>query len=674
MTLTILVGAPGSLLTATAEHLNKLENVRVIDVEKRLIDTLDERDRKAVMARRSGQSLDMAAVTRAFPRGKVLQLWKGALDVALSESNESDHTIVACHLTLFRNDRSEFYSTSGELLRALGAAGRSVAEVIQLIDDIYDMYGRLASPTMALSAESGKQRWHDFTEKGTPSTLWKGLDHGRAEDAHLVLETRLQILTTLLGWRHQESLMAESLAHSLGARFTAFGVKHKFDSLCALAVAGESAPKTVYVSHPISAYRRLVNTSLNTTGLYEWHEGVEECNSIPASLEADGGIVAVMPTAIDELRLRTLRDDARRLTERSPVLGPRWPLMESGKGLVVTVARELDQVNDADVQHAHLLLDVDSPLADQEFVGEATRLLESNILAEVPYRDHLIVANSHAFLVHRPLADRARLSRGVEHEVRHWRDRRRWSSDTIRLAILHTSEEVRLLRERLLGADWLEDNQRATARANTLSAIHARANEYLEATYELESSDREKVLHGQTLPLDPLGGKIEFSTPASVDRRRREAIIEGVRALVFERLCLLDKLDIGGVALFFLDKDTGLDSARAAPVRQFLAEEQIGDGAEIIVLSNAADPHKFRSADILISDVIMSEFFELDAVDIDIRFEHSRRTGQKVEVDDDSNEADELGGRRIAVKESVMSFYDELVKLVESDNQPIEPK
>lgn len=661
MSLTLLVGAPGSLLSGTAARLGVETNSPVIDVESRLLADLSGDDERAVRSRKSrDHKVDMAVVTRAFPRRKVLALWEAALAVGLSELSPESNAIVACHLTLYRSDRNEFYSTAAQLASVIGHHGHRVSDVVQLIDDIYDMYTRLSISSAALSAEIGFKRWRSFTQKSVPSALWEAVGYGLDEAQHLELETRVQTLSLLLNWRHQESLSAESLANSLSARYTAFGAKHSFRSLQALAGNGHSQPvRTVYISHPISAYRRDINRAVNRgVESPEWHPGVRECNAIPSLIEHDGGLIAIMPTAIDELRFKGLPENAQRLTERSPLLGPRWPLIDGGRGLIAQSAADVP-ITDVDVQHTNLLLETDSKLSDQQFVGELTRLFESTIYNEIPYRDHLIVANSDALLVHRPLADKARLSSGVEHEVRHWRDRKLFGDTGLRLGIIHSHDDLLLLRGRWVGSPSVlssldVEEQAAEARklkAYARSGIEAYAKEHLNTQYELDPDEAEQILRGDALSIEQLGGRTEFGTPVAAAELRREAIVVGITGFLLERLTLLRNLPHDGVRVFLTDHGSGLTHENTKPVREFLQDDVGSEDVAATVIGDG--PTDFGHGDILIAPSVMAGFLNLDILAVDIA--HAQQLGEHPSED----QRDE--GRRAAATQAALALFDVIV-------------
>lgn len=656
MSITLLVGAPGSLLSETARRIGLSMNQQPLDVEEDLLERLSDQDRKVVTSR-VGRSheVDMDAVVRSFPREKVLSLWQDALKVGLSRLDIGSHALVVCHLTLFRSDRSEFYSTSAQLTRALVEHGDRVGEVVQLIDDIYDMYARLSVSATALSAEVRFKRWLSFSQKSAPETLVPLLAPDGAEAEHVEIETRAQTLSLLLNWRHQESMSAESLAHAIGARFTAFGAKHAFSSLIDLATSpSHEERRVVYVSHPISAYRRSISRAIGSGEVNpQWNDGVVECNSIPSLLEAGKSLVAIMPTAIDELRFSAPDMSAARLTERSPTLGPRWPLMHDGVGLVSHGADRMT-LSDEEVQHRDVLISDSSTLRDQQFIGELTRLFEATVYNEIPYRDHLIVANCDGFLVHRPLSDKARLSSGVEHEVRHWNDRRRSGIDHLRLAVVHAAEDVRALRARWLGEASLlasrdeADRARESAKLRTQAreGIDAYALEFLSSAFDLEPGQAQQVLRGEPLSVEQLGGRTDFATEDSARAGQADAVLHGFGGFLYERLSLLRGLPRTGVRIFATPRALELTEDNTDVLRDFLSASD-ADSAAIGTIGRSSDLRELD--DVLINEVVLSEFLDIDVLATDIALAH--------ELGHAASKGQRLARHRAVAREAALTMY-----------------
>lgn len=620
------------MLSSVGTRLGEESTIQVLDVEAELIASLSADDRKSARKRRAAGAadIDMASVARAFPREKVLRLWSEALSKLLNEPLEGRDWVIVCHLTLYRNDRSEFYSTAGLLTAAILGAGLTIDEVVLLIDDVYDMYVRLSQEFGALNAQDRITRWMDFTTKSTPKQVWGRLNaDGGTEVEHVSLETSVQTINLLVGWRRQESISAEALAGATGARLTVLGIKHSYTSLLKLVSPTDGHARRIYISHPISAYRRSINTLLGagqhvTEG--SWEQGVAECNRIPALLETNSSLVAIMPTAIDELRFRGLEKDSIRLTERSPTLGPRWPLMNHGVGLVAGGASGAVLSHDS-VQHQELLIAEKSAIRDQQFTGELTRFVEGLMFIEIPYRDHLIVANTDGFLVFRPLSDRARVSSGVEHEVMHWWDKVEVGASKSRLAILHTTEDLALLKTRWEGTGfWFEGSEGLRAVAVTIEGIRAGAGAFLAEDYDLRLAEAESVLDGNTLAVEHLGGRPEFASEHGVGSVRREALIKGVAEFIRLQLDLSRGKISHQVKIFLLEKDVVLSERRVGPIQEFLkGGPPGGQGTEIAVIEDESVDE--NGGDILSAVPVLREVFGVDTKaerdDLDLHLGHS---------------------------------------------------
>ena len=280
--------------------------MKVFDIERELLTNLSPEDQVIVRkhASSAASGLNMAAFMSSFPRYKALQLWSDAARRVLAEAGKHQDSVVLCHLTLFRPDRTEYVSTLAQFLSIVHELNSEVGRVIQLIDDIYDMYAELGAESGALNFHVRLSSWKSFTKRSTPDSAWNRFNSdGNDETEHLSLEARVQAMNMLVAWRRTESIAAESLARSLGRQLLVFGVKHPF-ALLENALKVEQM-RRVYISHPISAYRREMNSLIRQgtkPAESNWNPAVAECNDIPLLLSEDPELVAIMPTAIDELR------------------------------------------------------------------------------------------------------------------------------------------------------------------------------------------------------------------------------------------------------------------------------------------------------------------------------------------------------------------------------------
>jgi hypothetical protein len=593
MSITVICAAPGTGLTRVGSRVASQAALKVFDIEQELLTGLATEDRTIVRKHVSSaaSNLDMAAFMSSFPRHKALQLWSDAARRVLMEAGRHQESVVLCHLTLFRPDRTEYVSTLAQFLSIINDLDSPVGRVIQLIDDVYDMYAELGAESGALNFHVRLKNWESFTERATPKPAWKRFNgEGDGEKEHLSLEARVQAINMLVSWRRTESIAAESLARSLDCQLVVLGVKHPFALL--ENVLKVEKVRRVYISHPISAYRREMNSLIRKNGTSpsesDWNPAVAECNAIPLLLSENPELIAIMPTAIDELRFAPLLESADRLTERSLVLGPRWPLMANGNDLILNEALDADgspaRVTYDAAQRSEILLESASPIDRLAFSGELVRFLEGLMFAEIPYRDHLIVANTDAFLVHRPRADRARTSSGVKQEVAHWWDRVESGEAHIRMTFLHTAEDLQLLSSLWQGtASWMENNrQRRTAVRAALEGVGRSAKAYIAEQYSLDVEEAETVWSGKPLDIDQLGGPTHLATETQVARARAAAAVEGVTAFIKSELTLSlhgSKRHSDNVHVFVVEEGIKLTRRRMDPVRQFLASV---DGATIM--------------------------------------------------------------------------------------------
>lgn len=350
-------------------------------------------------------SRDMQTVTRSLPRDLVISLWRDALKSglkALSDS-ESQVKLLSCHLTLYSERRSEFYSPVS--LDLLQPPNSRPTHVLLFIDDVFDMYARLTRPGEVYELASWMSKyvkgvWDQEGGEGTP-------DLEGSVKAAVELESRTTVLARLLSWRRTEMLFAESIADQLGAHFLVAGTKQRTATVGQW-LAHES-PTTVYLSHPISRPRRQQRKSPTGT----WPDVVDEFNGIQQDLAARS-VVSIMPTAIDEFRL----ERGEEMLERRPRLAARWKLSAASTELLYDA-----NPTDPNGEHAALFgYGDDVPETDdvRARLSPVLRAIEDQIKSEVPFRDHLLVASIPHILVFRPMYDYGALSRGVLDEISHW--------------------------------------------------------------------------------------------------------------------------------------------------------------------------------------------------------------------------------------------------------------
>lgn len=375
-------------------------------------------------------------VTRYLPRTQVLELWKkalrqsiAALDYGAAKTAEKSKVqsvnLLTCHLDLYGGRRRELYSPLD--IRALTENGHMVTHVLLLIDDIYDMYVRLARPSFLYDEAAGVAGYvHDKKREVSQSKGQPKSDVDFLARAVWPLEWKTNVLTALLTWRRAEMLMAEAAAHQLASRYGVFGVKHSVSTVARWLVEENRA--SAYVSHPISRPRR----EQRLTGAWPADNVVEECNELQGRLDQHV-VTCVIPTAIDEFRLAR-NDEGQAL----PRFDKRWPV--SAKNDFSDTLYSLPGTNVPDPEHTYLLLAKGDQRDDFDW-GAWLQSLENQIKTEVAFRDHHLVAANPGLLVFRPFYGDGKTPQGVAAEVDHWRalaefDRKR------RAAFIHFVPDV----------------------------------------------------------------------------------------------------------------------------------------------------------------------------------------------------------------------------------------
>lgn len=391
-------------------------------------------------------------IMQRLPRSEVMDLWLEALDnslVTLRNISAQGPRILLCGIMYHSKRRSEFYSPFNlpAFIRLQAREKLNVGRVVMFIDDIYDMYARLSGD------DELYERFDTLEEELGRVHESEGVKRGDLPFDDCVLlscEVQTSQLVRLLHWRQLEITAAERTARSIGVDYLLWAVKQGVVAISPW-LQGAPTPRA-YVSHPISGPRRQFAVSGS------WPAIVEECNAVQGEL-AKNGVVAVMPTGIDEYRLaKELRPQgaATRRRVRSPRLTDRWPLMPgdllyeqpSGSGapgyeaLLTPFVLDGTTLRTVDVSAEQLNV-LDGPL----------RSLERQIEFQVAARDHTIVVHTDHVIVFRPFFDDPHVSRGVLAEVVHWSELARLEP-TRRIAFLHRLVDVKAV----LRADPVRDD------------------------------------------------------------------------------------------------------------------------------------------------------------------------------------------------------------------------
>jgi hypothetical protein len=378
----------------------------------------------------TGQKITMREVTRHLTRGEVINLWGSALADAtnkLQRARSARIRLLACHLNLYGGKRREFYSPID--VPSLKEAG--ISHLLLLIDDIFDMYARLTTHGHLYDEAEGlrhnlEDAWEAEGKEGHPRFSMEIEDN-------LSLEWKIRILSSLLAWRHSEMILAESVASQLGGKYLVFGTKQMGKAAVAW-LLGE-ASESVYLSHPISRPRRTKRRS------ERWPDVVAEFNQLQYFFLAQN-IAAIMPTAIDEYRLTYGTLSAKEeLRPRLPILDSRWPLPASDPADTLYFPPSEDAP-----EYTYRLMREE--ISNDGRWSVWLRSLESQIMAEVPFRDHhLVVCNKH-ILIYRPCYEEGKFSAGVKAEILHWADL--CAIDQTRRAVfIHFDEDLCVVIDRL---------------------------------------------------------------------------------------------------------------------------------------------------------------------------------------------------------------------------------
>lgn len=450
---------------AIGERLRIALDAKVVDVDRILCDARKTKEALRASGRREADAtapLRMRTIIQHLPRTEVLSLWTFALHdalVALKNDPAEGPKVLLCGAMYHSKRRSEFYSPFdfATLAQELAEQELTLKRVAMFIDDVFDMYHRLAvpdelyDPALSVEEEYGRLLGTEHVDAFKLSIPRQAL---------VAMEVLTGELVRLLHWRQLEVTMAERVARSFAKPYLLWGVKQDIRGLEPWLTGSASA--VTYVSHPISRPRR------EHARLGDWGKIVDECNDLQGQLAALS-CTAVMPTAIDEYRLEhavTNRADRRGL--RRPKLVQRWPLIGKGMGLLYQAPDADDAPNFQGIftprrlqERVGLkkseLIEVGDLGSDFSMLDPPLRFFEREVAAQVAARDHTIVANTDHTIVFRPFFNDAHFSRGVVAEIGHWADLAR-TDVRRRIAFLHRNED---LENRVSGIDLADELRRS---------------------------------------------------------------------------------------------------------------------------------------------------------------------------------------------------------------------
>jgi hypothetical protein len=425
------------------------------------------------------EALEIQDLFWELPRDLVSTLWLESAERALRELGKEDAQIrvLKTHLVYYRGETFEFFTPAA----ATVFRHFDVHRIIVLIDDLYDMYVRLTGPrqvfdfNLQLHTEhenilevEGKRRDAGQTD-GNTSAL-----EVPAELYRLAISIVVRNLLRALNWREKEILAAEALGSDLQAPVFVIAAKHPTATGAALVLETDREPNTylTYLSHPISRPRKAESDGKWPPFVPEYHAFVHALRSEVASVRC----IPIMPTAIDEFRIRSVEEqftagdgNVYRREVYVPLLRTRWPLLETEELMYSTPTGMT--ADDIELQIQDIFNPVIRPDSDERLfpncswdgLPQQTRqeisgmlhVLMISIRQQMANRDHLLVRQCPGFLLYRPLhADYEKsFSRGVQSEIDNWERINRLFSNKLR-PILFVHHDTDLARIDLKSSDW----------------------------------------------------------------------------------------------------------------------------------------------------------------------------------------------------------------------------
>lgn len=279
---------------------------------------------------------NIANLTRYLPRATVTGFWAEAYGAALRGVKRSSASIqlVTSKLVYYNSARDEFYSP----IDVNAISKRKPRCLIVIIDDIFDMFLRLSEKGELWEFEASRESYYEKLE------LDRNELASHARDQYLLdLLHKLRYLKKCQVWRQMALAEAENIAHELGIPFIVWGSKQLVQPLVHW-IHRPSRTPCVYLSHPITSIRDEYERQAG------WLPFVEEFNHLQG-LFARHSILAVMPSAIDELRFKVLPPaSGSKLRLFSPALSQRWK---------VPSGQRIDQRPDNAIQHTTVLASPD---------------------------------------------------------------------------------------------------------------------------------------------------------------------------------------------------------------------------------------------------------------------------------------------------------------------------
>lgn len=426
----LITGPPGTGLryaVATLAATYPQDSLEVHDVEDCLCSELmPECWQSYGLAPRSTWSMEH--VTRELPRQVVVDLWENALTRVKEriESTNPTHTLISFHSTLYSYRRGELYSPVDA---SLFPSRLGQPRIVVLIDDIFDMFSRLSRRGHLFDCEGAegyigtyekrfiRQALTGTSGPDTEESLSAVLNSHQSDltvaqselRAQMRFEARIDVLRQLLEWRKADMVLAERLALELRGGVLAIGAK-QFAHVIGRWLRCDA--DSTYLSHPISRPRKMLAQEPSSG----WHSVVDSFNRLQQEF-ANRDCLAVMPTAIDELRFSKASDSLPPAMQ--PSLSDRWPIPRIEDTLFEPSPFTAIESDGSVVESQSSVFGVGLALSSDSASAQM-RMMESSVRAQIPFRDHYLVAHAPHLTVFRPLFAEGGFSGGVIDEIRHW--------------------------------------------------------------------------------------------------------------------------------------------------------------------------------------------------------------------------------------------------------------
>ena len=367
----VVVGIPGAGIKKSLENFTsyaqrRKKSIKCISVDEELR-SLAEPYVKRGLGVENTLSLSVLSML-LLPRKLLQDLWRKAFNQAwkkVKKQLESTHVILTLHLCYFHHSTREYFIPAD--LYTLRCKFRQQAKmIVTLIDDLYDCHARLFGP-------GGRFNIPEDTE----STILDALK--------------------VLGWRSNEFLVADGLASTCGLPNYIFSVKHPIETFYDLLYSDK---KKIYLSHPISEPRRMINAG-NKDGALEIVSSMDQIVTVLRTK-----FIVFEPTAIDEFRFLVAPNG-----EISGNLGLRWPFQRDPRKLLYVPPSARQQTTAFPVGWEE---DTRTSIMHSALLEELKEVVSN----QINVRDHALVEQSDFLVCYRPLFQ-GNASLGVQEELKH---------------------------------------------------------------------------------------------------------------------------------------------------------------------------------------------------------------------------------------------------------------